>query len=96
MKMFLVVYEEYLDENTTASFKQAGFKAYTKMHDVTGEGEKHLPRLGNRKGPGKNHTLSFAVPDEEVPRLLGVVQNLRERYPTAGFRAFTFPLEQCV
>ena len=39
MKMFLVVYENYLDESTTDTFREAGFKAYTKIHDVTGEGE---------------------------------------------------------
>jgi hypothetical protein len=97
MKMFLVVYENYLDESTTDTFREAGFKAYTKIHDVTGEGEKHRPRLGNRnKGPGRNNTLSFAVADQEIPQLVEVVQRLKERFPTAGFRAFTFPLEQCI
>jgi len=53
MKMFLVVYENFLDEGTTNAFKQAGYKSYTKMHNVIGEGEKHLPKLGNRVWPGK-------------------------------------------
>jgi len=96
MKMFLVVYENFLDEGTTNAFKQAGYKSYTKMHNVIGEGEKHLPKLGNRVWPGKNSTLSFAVPEGEIPRLIEVVQGLKGRYPTAGFRAFTFPLEQCI
>ncbi len=96
MKMFLVVYENFLDETTTNTFKQAGYKFYTKMHDVTGEGEEHLPRLGNYKWPGKNNMLSFVVPDQVIPKLIEVVKSLKERFPIAGFRAFTFPLEQCI
>ena len=95
MKMFLVVYENFLDAPTLEAFKQAGYKSYTKMKDVTGEG-KHLPKLGNRMGRGKNDTLLFAVPDEEIPHIIEVVQSLKTRYPVAGYRAFTFPLEQCL
>jgi len=35
MKMFCVVYADYLDESITNAFKQAGYKKYTKMHDET-------------------------------------------------------------
>jgi len=96
MKMFVVVYDDYLDERTTNAFKQAGYKAYTKVHGVTGEGEKHPPKLGNRKGPGKNNTLSLAVSDADIPRLIKVIENLKAQYPIGGWRAFTFPLERCI
>jgi hypothetical protein len=68
MGMFLVVCENDLDESTMDTLKKAGCKVYTKMHDVTGEGEKHRPRLGNRKGPGRNNTLS----DQEIEELIQV------------------------
>ena len=74
----------------------AGYKSYTKVHGVTGEGEKHPPKLGNHKAPGTNKTLSLAVPDEEIPKLIEVVEELKAQYPTAGWRAYTFPLEECI
>jgi hypothetical protein len=35
--------------------------------------------------------LSFAVTHREMPKLEEVVQKLKERFPTSGFSAFTFP-----
>jgi hypothetical protein len=96
MKMFFVIYAEASDERVTAVFKQAGYKSYTKMHGATGEGEETEPKLGTHFWPGKNNALLFGVPAEDIPKLCGLVKELKREEPHAGLRAFTFPLEECV
>jgi hypothetical protein len=97
MKMFFVVYDEASDESITAAFKQAGYKSYTKVHGVTGEGEESEPKLDTHFWPGRNNTLLMAVPDESIPHLCELARRLKVEHPRAGLRAFTFPLEEeCV
>ena len=96
MKMFFVVYAEASDENITDAFKKAGYKSYTKLHGVTGEGEESEPKLGTHYWPGRNNTLLLAVPDEEIHNLIELVRKLKVDHPRAGLRAFTSPLEECV
>jgi len=96
MKMLLVIYAEAADENITDAFKKAGYKAYTKMHGATGEGQESEPKLGTHFWPGRNNTLFFAVPDEDIHRLCEFVKKLKEEQPRAGLRAFSFPLEECI
>ncbi|MGD0276644.1 MAG: PG0541 family transporter-associated protein [Syntrophales bacterium] len=96
MKMFYLVYAEYYDERITNALKQAGYKSYTKMHGATGEGEETEPKLGTHYSPGRNKTLLMAVPDEEIPRLVELVRRAKAEHPSAGLRAFTFPLEECI
>lgn len=96
MKMFYFVYPEYFDERITNEFKQAGYKKYTKVHGTTGEGEESEPKLGTFRSPGRQKSLLMAVPDEEIPCLIEIVRKLRGEHPVAGFRAFTFPLEECI
>lgn len=96
MKMFYVIYASASDETVTAAFKKAGYKAYTKAHGATGEGEESEPKLGTHYWPGTNNTMLMAVQDEEIPRLVDLVRKLKAEQPRAGLRAFTFPLEECV
>jgi hypothetical protein len=96
MKMFFVVYAEDSDEYITDAFKKSGYKSYTKLHGVTGEGEESEPKLGTHCWPGKNNTLLLAVKDEKIHNLIELVRKLKEEEPRAGLRAFTFPLEECI
>ncbi len=96
MKMFFFIYPDYFDKRVTNELKQAGFRKYTKVHGTTGEGEETDAKLGTHYAPGKNNSLFMAVSDEDVSSLLEIVQKLRQQYPTGGFRAFTFPLEECI
>jgi len=96
MKMFLVVYGEACDENVVSEFKNAGFKAYTKMQGAMGEGEGSEPKLGTHYWPGRNNTLFFAVKNEDIPKLCELARKIRAEHPRAGLKAFTFPLEECI
>ncbi|HOU51717.1 MAG TPA: hypothetical protein PLR10_10925 [Smithella sp.] len=97
MKMFLVIYSEAADEDIVAAFKKSGFKAYTRMSELTGEGEETEPKLGTHYWPGNNNALMMAVNDEKIKPLCELVRKLKVKHPRAGLRAFTFPLEEeCV
>lgn len=94
MKMFFIIYAAYFDERITDALKNAGYKAYTKMHDVTGEGEESEPKLGTHYSPGKNKTIWMAVPEGKVKNLIELIQKIKTEHPGAGLRAFTFPMAE--
>jgi len=97
MKMFFMVYAEESDDVIIESFKKAGFKAYTKICGIVGEGEESEPKLGTHYWPGKNNALFLAVSNEKIHPLCDLVRKLKMEHPRAGLRAFTFPLEEeCV
>ena len=97
MKMFFVIYGESADEEIIDAFKKSGFKAYTKMSELKGEGDETEPKLGTHYWPGNNNALLMAVPDEKIKPLYELVRKLKVDHPRAGLRAFTFPLEEeCV
>lgn len=97
MKMFFVIYAEESDEDIVAAFKNSGFKAYTKMSGLMGEGEETEPKLGTHYWPGNNNALLMAVSNEKIKPLCDLVRKLKVEHPRAGLRAFTFPLEEeCV
>jgi nitrogen regulatory protein PII len=94
MKMFFIIYAAYFDERITDTLKKGGYKAYTKMHDVTGEGEESEPKLGTQYSPGKNKTLWMAIPDDKVKILIELIREIKIEHPGAGLRAFTLPLAE--
>jgi hypothetical protein len=94
MKMFYVIYAEASDEDIIAAFKNSGFKAYTKMCGLMGEGEETEPKLGTHYWPGNNNAIFLAVRDEKIKPLCELVRKLKIEHPRAGLRAFTFPLEE--
>ena len=96
MKMFNFIYADYFDKRVTEEFKKAGYKNYTKVHGTTGQGEETEPRLGTSYAPGRNNMLYIGVPDEEIPNLLEIVRKLRRENPNAGFRAFTYQMEEYI
>ena len=96
MKMFALVYADYIDDSITNEFKQADYKHYTKVHGTTGEGQETGPKLGTSYAPCKNNILYIAVPDEEIPNLLEIVRKLKREFPDEGLRAFTYQLEECI
>jgi hypothetical protein len=97
MKMFYVIYAEASDEDIIAAFKNSGFKAYTKMCGLMGEGVETEPKLGTHYWPGNNNAIFLAVRDEKIKPLCELVRKLKAEHPRAGLRAFTFPLEEeCV
>ena len=96
MKMFAFVYADYFDARITKEFKEADYKQYTKVHGTTGEGKESGAKLGTSYAPGRNNILYMAVTDAEIPKLLEIVRKLRRECPDAGFRAFTYQLEECI
>jgi hypothetical protein len=96
MKMLAFVYADYFDDRITKEFKEADYKHYTKVHGTTGEGEEAGAKLGTSYAPGRNNILYIGVPDEEIHNLLEIVRKLKRDYPNAGFRAFTYKIEEYI
>jgi hypothetical protein len=96
MKMFALIYPDYFDVYVTEEFKGAKYKQYTKVHGATGEGIESGAKMGTSLVPYNNNILYIAVPEEEIPNLLEIVQRLRRKYPDEGFRAFTFQLDEYI
>lgn len=96
MKMFVVVYVDYLDHRITTTFKQAGHNSFIKEHDLTGEYKPLEPMLKEPDATGGLRSLLIPASDEKIPHLLDIVRNLKKQLPTAGIGAFTFPLEEFV
>ncbi len=96
MKMFALVYADYIDESITKLFKEADYKQYTKVHGTTGEGKETGAKLGTSYAPCKNNILYIVVPDEEIPNLLEIVRKLKKEFPDEGIRAYTHQLEECI
>ena len=84
------------DETVIQAFKDAGFKAYTKMLGATGEGPDSEPKLGTHCWPGRNNALFLAVHDDDTTKLCDLVRKLRTDHPRTGVKAFTLPLEECI
>jgi hypothetical protein len=96
MKMFALVYADYIDESIIKLFKEANYKHYTKVRGTTGEGKETGPKLDTSDAPCKNNILYIAVPDEEISKLLEIVRKLKRDFPSEGLRAFTYQLEECI
>lgn len=96
MKMFMIVYQEASDEDIVAAIKGAGFKAYTKMCGLKGEGEETEPKLGTHYWPGENNAMILAVGDDKIQPLCDLIRRLKVEHPRAGVKAFTFPLDDCI
>ncbi len=95
MKMFVFVYSDYFEDTTTATFKQAGYNSYIKMHNMTSEYTGLEARTG-QGGQGGTKSIWMPVPDEKIPHLLDIVRKLKKEFPNVGFGAFTFQLEEIV
>ena len=96
MKMFVFVYADYFEVTATTRFKQAGYNSYMKVHNMTSEYEGLESRAEGPGSHGGTKSLWIPVPDEKISHLLDIVRNLRKEFPTVGFGAFTFQLEEVV
>ncbi len=96
MKMFIVVYNDAIDETLISAFKEANITGYTKWRETLGEGEESEPKLGTQYWPGRNNVLAVVIDDERVPVLSDIIKKLKARYPKTGIRSFTLQVEDTI
>lgn len=95
MKMVLAVYNVAVDEEVMEAVREAGVACYTKWPRVVGEGQTTGPRLDDHIWPGANCATLMVVPDELVPKVMSVLQGLRDTIGrTEGVKAFVLNVEQ--
>jgi hypothetical protein len=96
MKMFIVVYNDAIDETLVSAFKEADIAGYTKWRETLGEGEESEPKLGTHFWPGRNNVLAVVLDDERVPVLSDIIKKLKTRYPKTGIRSFILQVEDTI
>jgi hypothetical protein len=96
MKMFMLVYNEALDEAVIGVFKRLGIHGYTKWKGAYGEGTETGPKLGTHVWPGRNYVLAAVVENEEVPLLAEAIKGLKAEHPKGGIRAFRLQVEETI
>jgi hypothetical protein len=100
MKMLIVVYRYYLEEQFHALMKQTGVHGFSEIPVVLGGGETGKV-MDSRIWPGHNACLFAALPEDELSRVVTAVQQLAESQRgqsgnPAPIRAFVLPCEQVV
>ena len=96
MKMFIVVYNDAIDETLINTFKDARITGYTKWRETLGEGAESEPKLGTHFWPGRNNVLAVVLEDERVPAISDIIKKLKARYPKTGIRSFILQVEETI
>jgi hypothetical protein len=100
MKMLIVVYRYYLEEQFQALIKASGIHGFSEIPVVFGGGETGKV-MDSRIWPGHNACLFAALADDELKRMVTAVKEMAESqrdqsgHP-APIRAFVLPCEQVV
>ncbi|HEX2964902.1 MAG TPA: hypothetical protein VHO84_03925 [Syntrophorhabdaceae bacterium] len=96
MKMFIVVYNDAIDETLISAFKDAEITGYTKWRETIGEGEESEPKLGTHYWPGRNNVLAVVLDDDKVPVISDIIKKLKSRYPKTGIKSFVLQVEETI
>lgn len=94
MKMFVVAYNEALDEEVVNMLKAVGVEGWTKWTKVFGQGASSGPHLGTHIWPKANNVLAAVIDDRTAKQLIKDVRSMRERLAKEGVKAFLLPCEE--
>ena len=83
-----IIFSQAVEEDFVAEFKeqQVGLK-YTKLANVMGAGFSN-PRLGDAIWPQLNMMYIIYCSEEDCAKIIGIVENLREKYMGEGIACF--------
>ena len=100
MKMFLVVYRYYLEDQVRKLLSDMDVRAFSEAPKVLGVGEAGKV-ADSHTFPGYNSCIFAALPDEEVEHLVEGFRDFSEAYQEehgkpAPLRAFVMPCDQVV
>ncbi len=94
MKMFMLVYNEALDNEVMEILEGCIVKNYTKVSKVFGRGTSSGTHLGNDIWPGLNNIIYVACEGSQVKDMLSGVRSLRSKVGSEGVKAFVLPIEE--
>jgi len=94
MYLFLVIYEEVLEEEVGALLERLSLERYIKWDKIKGKWkEKHM---GTHVWPGEYHAVLTSVEKEEVERFKDEIKKLREKFPADELWAWKVSLEETI
>ena len=96
MKMLMIICPESNSEELRELIAKYDIHAYSKIHDVTGEGEKGK-KLGTRVWPGKSLIMFTVLPEGKERELLDAIKTCkRSLLPEESMHAFVLPVEEAI
>ena len=93
MKLILVTYDTFADEEVMRCLRECGVPGYTKIAAIVGQGETGT-KQGTPAWPGTTSVVFTVVADEAAAALQGALTKVRDRHGgNAGLRVFQIPVE---
>ena len=96
MKQVEIIYNEAIEMELQACLKHKGITTFTRLEHVSGVGTHSEPHMGSHVWPGENNLLFIVSDDENVPKILECVRNLKKKKLKEGIKAFVLPVEEIV
>ena len=94
MKMFLIAYNEAVDEEVMQTLRANAIEGFTKWTKVLGQGKTSGPHLATHIWPKANNVLAVCIEDEKVAPLMECIRCLREDLGKEGVKAFSWQVEE--
>ena len=96
MKQVEIIFNSAIEMELQACLKQKDITAFTKFEHVLGVGTHSEPHMGSHVWPGENNVLLIVSEDENVPKILECVGNLKKKKLKEGIKAFVLPIEEVI
>ncbi|MBR5966715.1 MAG: hypothetical protein IK015_11430 [Treponema sp.] len=88
LKRVEIILSAAVDEDFVEGFKKNKIGShFTKISGVTGAGFSN-PKLGDAVWPQLNEMIIVYCPKEEAEKIVGLVKEIREKYPMEGVACF--------
>lgn len=101
MKMLMIVFREFLEQDVMKVLKELGVRAFTELPSVVGSGEDG-PAFHTLALPQTNSMVLTALADDQAERVIKGLHAYREQLTERqhgayiSLRVFTLPCEQVV
>ena len=93
MKMLLIIYEAGIDEDLQGVIERLEVSGWTKLAGATGTGHRGN-RFGTQIWPGTNNLLLVALPEDQVPGIVGELNELKSSYlKPPALQIFVLPVD---
>ena len=89
--MVFIVYNRAIDEEMRDLLNDLNIRYFTRWVDVTGVGTKG-PNFGDHVWPALNNVVMIVIEEEIKDDLSSAINNLRDRFPAVGLKAFVLPV----
>lgn len=96
MKQVEIIFNSAIEMELQACLNQKGITTFTKFEHVFGVGTHSEPHMGSHVWPGENSALVIVSEDENIPKILECVRNLKRKKLREGIKAFVLPIEEVV